>query len=120
MYGGNEFPHLSPEEMEDIAQARIARDENYAAIDLAIGINNSIEQTAAWRYILERAQIERDDALARLAEVPPHDQNAIRTLQHRARFITALQMWLKEVDEAAKTAHENILHQDGLLPSDTA
>jgi hypothetical protein len=110
----------TPEEMADIVQARIARDENYAAIDLAIGINNSIEQTPAWKYILERAQFERDEALAQLAEVAPHDQNMIRRLQQRARFVSALQSWLKEVDEAAKTAHENIQYQDGLIPSDTA
>lgn len=116
----DDLPGVSREEMEDIVQQRIARDDNYATIDLAIGINDSIQNTPAWQYILKRAQFERDDALARLAEVPPHDQNAIRTLQHRARFITALQEWLKEVDEAAKTAHENIKYQDGLLQGDTA
>ena len=45
----------TPEEMADIAQQRIARDENYAAIDLAIGISDSIERTSVWKYILERA-----------------------------------------------------------------
>jgi hypothetical protein len=118
MMADDEYP--SPEEMDDIVKARVARDDNYAAIDLAIGINDSIEATPAWKYILARAQIERDDALSKLAEVPPHDQNAIRTLQQRARFITALQLWLKEVDERAKTAHEIIKYEDGLLPSDTA
>jgi hypothetical protein len=120
MADDDDYYPTTPEEMEEITQQRIARDDDYAAIDLAIGINRSIEDTPAWRYILARAQFERDEALAKLAEIPPHDQNAIRSLQHRARFITVLQLWLQEVDERAKTAHEKIKREDGLLPSDTA
>ena len=110
----------TPEEMEDIVKQRIARDDNYAAIDLAIKISDSIEKTPAWQYILQRAQFEHDEALAKLAEIPAHDQNGIRTLQHRARFLTAIQQWLREVDEHAKTAHEIIQREDGHYPSDTA
>jgi hypothetical protein len=109
---------LSPEEMNDLVRAQIARDDRYAAIDIAIKVNDALQNNAAWEYILKRAQLERDEALAKLAEVPPHDQNAIRSLQHRARFVTAMQQWLKEIDDAAKTADEDIKRQDGLLQSD--
>jgi geranylgeranyl pyrophosphate synthase len=112
-----EFPEA---EMAEIARQRIARDDDYATIDLAIKINDSIERTAAWQYVMQRAQIDRDEALAKLAEIPAQDQNAIRALQQRARFAVAIKQWLMEIDERAKEAHERILHTDGLLPDDSA
>lgn len=62
-------------------------------------LGRQIEQfrkTEVWRYLLARAERERDDAIAALVVCPAQDADRIRNLQSAIQRAESLDAWLDE------------------------
>ncbi|MCK0507915.1 hypothetical protein [Aromatoleum anaerobium] len=59
------------------------------------------------RYLVERAETERDDAVGDLKAVSPDDPKAIRDLQNRIWRAESVQFWLADlINDGNNAMHE--------------
>lgn len=59
------------------------------------------------RYIVERAEAERDDAVEDLKEASPDDPKTIRDLQNRIWRAESVQFWLADlINDGNNAMHE--------------
>lgn len=64
------------------------------------------------RYLVARAEKERDDAMESLVNIDPTKTDAIRELQFTIRRAESIQYWMAEIINEGVSAEETLLAQD--------
>lgn len=64
------------------------------------------------KYLLQKADDERTDALAELVEANPEDSEGIRALQSTIKRADSIQFWLIEAVQAGKNAEAQLDPRD--------
>lgn len=69
-------------------------------------------QSSVGRYLLAKANADRDTALEALADVDPEDPKAIRALQNRVKCAENFLMWLAEAATQGEIAEAEFITAD--------
>lgn len=83
-------------------------DPDFQASNLGIDVRYFCERDPIGRYLLRRAEADRQAALEALGEVDPINTLAIRALQDRARVPQLVVRWLEEAISAGEAAETRI------------
>lgn len=83
-------------------------DPDLAAAHLGIEVRHFIEHDFVGRYLVDRANAARAQALEALAEIDPGDKAAIEKAQAAARIPALFLCWLSEAMQQASAAEHRI------------
>jgi hypothetical protein len=82
--------------------------ELYSAVGLGIDAVAFLK-TDIGRYLLNKAEEDRTDALADLVDVDPSNTEQIRALQSIIKRADSFQFWISEAIEAGKNAEATLI-----------
>jgi hypothetical protein len=109
---------MSQEEAEARAQETEARRraleerrQNLAVVELGIEAQTFIGSNLG-RYVLARAEAEREEALAKLIEQDPSDVNAVRRLQSDIRVIDRAQQYLADAISEGEAMGQHLIEEE--------
>ena len=87
-------------------------DPKMQAVRLGIETLRFVEREPVGKYLVERAHMDRIEALEALAEANPEDTKLIRKLQNDSKVTALFLRWLDEAIEAGQVAEQNIAMED--------
>jgi hypothetical protein len=89
--------------------------EEYAELEGQLELGAAVETFLGGqigRYLIQRAETERAEALEALKDVNPEDAAAVRALQNRVRVVDTVQQWLADTISQAAAAFARLERMD--------
>jgi hypothetical protein len=99
------------QEQEERAALIEANRGHYDAIDFGLEVRGFLGSKVG-KYLVQRAEEEREAALSALIEVSAHDYKQIAKLQSDIKRAESIQLWMAELIQEGVSAQEQLLHQD--------
>lgn len=94
---------------DDVEEKKILRDA-LAVVELGLDVQQFLG-TKIGKYMVQRAEAERESALTQLIVADPLNPNKIIELQFQARIADAIQSWLADAYQAGKAQAQQLEDQ---------
>jgi hypothetical protein len=101
-------------EAQQAEQARLLIESNkelYGAVEFGMETRAFLESKLG-KYLIGRAELERDEAMAELVNASPRNPGVIEQLQSTIKRAESIQFWMAEIIQEAHAAQEQLLAQD--------
>lgn len=85
--------------------------ELFAAVDFRLEVVEFLGSRIG-KYLIGRAEIEREAAVKELIDTPPDNSSHIRQLQSTIKRAESIQYWMAELIQEGIAAEEQLLSQD--------
>ncbi len=98
-------------EHEERAAMIAANKDHYDAIDFGMEVRTFIGSKIGV-YLVDRAEAEREQAMADLVDISAFDSSEIMRLQSSIKRAESIQRWMAELIQEGVSAAEQLLNQD--------
>jgi hypothetical protein len=64
------------------------------------------------RYLIARAESEREEAVQKLVDAEPHDRNKVQACQNRVRLVDMFQQWLADAITEGQAQEKSLVDEE--------
>ena len=83
----------------------------FADVDFGMEIQTFL-QSSVGKYLLKRAEADREDGVAKLLEIDPSNMAKILMLQSQVKRADSIQHWMAEAIQQGIYAQQQLMEQD--------
>lgn len=102
---------MSDQQSEQVRLLIESNKELYAAVEFGMEVKAFLGSKLG-KYLVERAEAQRDEAITELVNCRASDYDRIRELQNTVQRAESIQYWMAEIITEAHAAQETLLAQD--------
>lgn len=102
---------MSPEEQEAVAQEARDRAARFKVVEMGIEAERFITSPLG-RYLIKRAEGEREQAVEALVQGNPADAETMRSLQNKVHVIDMVQQWLADAITEGHAMEQSLIEED--------